>query len=198
MKIAIVSFQDIEVTDGIEELLEQYDHVDEVTVLIPILKKDKEFTGTAIKACKEHGAKVHLFFASAEGLDDYLKEADDLTVTENPVKSVLHQLTVEDSLGLVWDDSPQAHFALHAVEDLAIETWDITEGLDVLEIDPDDFADMTANEIHKAMHKALGTFVDLMAAFIAETVMQSLSEAVAEHIMDSETKRDISPFDDME
>lgn len=198
MNIAVISFQDIEVTEGIEDLLEQYSDVEELKVLLPVLRKDKEFTKCIMDMCKEKGAKVTLFFASADGLDEFIKEADDITVTENPVKEVLRQLTVEDALGIVWDDSPQAHFALHSVEDLAIETWDITEGLDVLEVDPDDFEDMTANELHKAMHKSLGTFIDLMAAFVASTVMESLSEAVAEHLMESENKRDIRPFDDME
>jgi hypothetical protein len=41
-------------------------------------------------------------------------------------------------------------------------------------------------------------FVDLLAAFVAETVMESLSEAVAEHMLDAETKKDISPFKDEE
>jgi hypothetical protein len=121
-----------------------------------------------------------------------------ITVIDNPVKEVLLQLSTGDSLSLVWDDSPQAHFALHTVEDLALDTWDITDGLDVLEISPDDFADMSTNELHDSMMKHLGMFVDLLAAFVAETVMESLSEAVAEHMLDAETKKDISPFKDEE
>jgi hypothetical protein len=38
----------------------------------------------------------------------------------------------------------------------------------------------------------------LLAAFVAETVMDSLSEAVAQHMMDAENKKDISPFKDEE
>jgi hypothetical protein len=197
MKIAVISFKDIDVSLGIEDLLENYGSED-VTVLLPILKKDKEFTDSVIRTCKENGIKIHCYFTTAEGLDEFLTQADDITVIDNPVKEVLHQLGSSDALGIVWDDSPQAHFALHTVEDLAVETWDITDGMDILEIEPDDYADMSSNELHDQMFKHLGMFVDLLSAFVASTVMDSLSEAVAEHIIDSETKRNISPFKDEE
>ena len=197
MKIAVISFQDIDVTEGMDDLFDKYG-VEQTTVLLPILKRDREFTQSVVQACLDHGVKIHCYFTDAEGLDHILKQADDITVIDNPVKEVLLQLGSSDSLALVWDDSPQAHFALHTVEDLAIDTWDITEGLDVLEIEPDNFDDMSPNELHNQMFKHLGMFVDLLAAFVASTVMDSLSEAVAEHIIDSETKRNISPFKDEE
>ena len=197
MKIAVISYQDIDVTDGMDDLFDKYG-VEETTVLLPILKRDREFTQSVVQACLDHGVKINCFFTNADGLDHILKQADDITVTDNPVKEVLLQLNAGDSLSLVWDDSPQAHFALHTVEDLALDTWDITDGLDVLEIEPDDYGDMSAKELHGAMHKHLGMFIDVLAAFVAETVMESLGEAVAEHIMDSETKKDISPFKDDE
>jgi len=193
MKIAVISYQDIDVTDGIDDLIEKYG-VEDTTVLIPILKRDKQFTNSVMQACIDHGVKTHVYFITADGLDDTLGKASDITLTDNPVKEVLMHLGMNDALALVWDDSPQAHFALHTVEDLALDTWDITDGLDILEIEPDDFADMSANELHDAMFKNLGMFVDLLAAFVAETVMESLSEAVAEHLLDSETKKNISPF----
>jgi hypothetical protein len=85
---------------------------------------------------------------------------------------------------------------LHSVEDLAIDVWDITEGLDPIELEPDEYDGMDSHGLHDAMHKHLGMFVDLLAAFVAETVMDSLSEAVAQHIIEAETKRDVSPFKD--
>ena len=195
MKIAVISYQDIDVTDGMDDLFDKYG-VENTTVLLPILKRDREFSQSVVQACLDHGVKIHCFFTSAENLDHLLKQADDITVIDNPVKEVLLQLNTGDALGLVWDDSPQAHFALHTVEDLALDTWDITDGLDVLEIEPDDYGDMGSSELHGAMMKHLGMFVDLLAAFVAETVMESLGEAVAEHLLDAETKRDISPFKD--
>jgi hypothetical protein len=197
MKVAVISYQDIDVTDGMDDLFDKYG-VENTTVLLPILKRDKQFSQSVVRACLDHGVKVHCFFTSAEGLDHLLKQADDVTVSDNPVKEVLLQLSTGDSLSLVWDDSPQAHFALHTVEDLALDTWDITDGLDILEIEPDDFADMDSHELHDSMMKHLGMFVDLLAAFVAETVMDSLSEAVAQHMMEAENKKDISPFKDEE
>jgi hypothetical protein len=195
MKVAVISYQDIDVTDGMDDLFDKYG-VENTTVLLPILKRDKQFSQSVVRACLDHGVKVHCFFTSAEGLDHLLKQADDVTVSDNPVKEVLLQLSTGDSLSLVWDDSPQAHFALHSVEDLAIDVWDITDGIDPIELEAEDYGDMDATELHASMHKHLGMFVDLLAAFVAETVMSSISEAVAQHIMEAETKRDVSPFRD--
>ena len=50
------------------------------------------------------------------------------------------------------------------------------------------------------MISTMGKFVDLLAAFVANTVMESLGQAVAQHLMESEEdmdKRDFNPFDDM-
>ena len=58
---------------------------------------------------------------------------------------------------------------------------------------------MDAAQLHAEMMASLGRFVDLMCAFVAENVMSSLSEAVAEHISQEEIdKKDINPFDDEE
>jgi len=48
------------------------------------------------------------------------------------------------------------------------------------------------------MHKAMDVFIDMMAAYIASTVMDSLGQAVMEHLLDQEDKKDISPFDEQE
>jgi demethoxyubiquinone hydroxylase (CLK1/Coq7/Cat5 family) len=57
---------------------------------------------------------------------------------------------------------------------------------------------MDPDELHDGMHKALGVFVDMMSAFIATTVMESLGQAVVQHLNEQVDKKDISPFDDEE
>jgi hypothetical protein len=197
MNIAVISFEDVDVTLGVQELIETYREESPIFFL-PLSKEYKLFTQSVIDTCKANGIEVHCFFPNANGFEGLLNQADDIILTDNPIKEVLRQLTSKDSLGIVWDDSPQAHFALHSVEDLAIDVWDITDGIDPIELESEDYGDMDATELHASMHKHLGMFVDLLAAFVAETVMDSLSEAVAEHMMDAESKKDISPFKDEE
>jgi hypothetical protein len=60
---------------------------------------------------------------------------------------------------------------------------------------------MDSDEIHDELISTMGKFVDLLAAFVANTVMESLGQAVAEHLLMSEEdfgKKDFNPFDDME
>jgi hypothetical protein len=195
MNIAVISFKDVDVTLGIQELIQMYAEYKPIFFL-PLVKPNSLFTQSVIDTCKTNDIEVHCFFPNANGFEGLLTQADDIILTDNPVKEVLRQLNANDSLGIVWDDSPQAHFALHSVEDLAIDVWDITEGLDPIELEPDEYDGMDSDGLHDAMHKHLGMFVDLLAAFVAETVMDSISEAVAQHIMEAETNRDVSPFKD--
>ena len=195
MNIAVISFKDIDVSIGIQELIQTYAEYKPIFFL-PLIKPDNLFTQSVISTCKNNNIEIHCFFPNANGLEIMLALADDIILTDNPVKEVLRQLSVNDSLGIVWDESPQAHFALHSVEDLGIEVWDITDGLDSIEIEPDEYENMNGKQLHDAMHHHLGVFIDLLASFVAETVMESISEAVSQHITDAEDKRDISPFKD--
>ena len=42
----------------------------------------------------------------------------------------------------------------------------------------------------------MGYFIDLMCAFVASTVMDSLGQAIAEHLIENEGKKDINPFEE--
>jgi hypothetical protein len=199
MNIAVFSFKDIDVSDGVSELINKY-RENNPTILLPILRTDDKFSQSVIRTAIDLGVKVNCYFVSAVGLDHILKQADDITLAENPVKEVLRQLKQGDSVGMVWDDSSSCHYILHATEDLALDTWDVTDGLDTIENDDWDF-DLDEESLHNEMISTMGKFVDLMCAFVANTVMQSLSEAVAQHIAladeDGDIK-DVNPFDDEE
>jgi hypothetical protein len=93
-------------------------------------------------------------------------------------------------LGIVWDDSPQAHFILHAIEDFGIEVWDITEGLDQIEVE---FTE-SQEDVYKAMMDSMAIFVEHMADYIMTSVLDVLAETVAKRI--EEDGKDILPFKD--
>ena len=198
MNIAVISFSDVDVTDGVNLLANHYKDKNP-RILLPVLKPNEKFTQSVLKSSLENELKITCFFESAVGLDHILKQADDITLSEHPVKESVDHLKAGDALAIVWDDGPLCHVIVHSIEDLALDTWDITDGLDELQLDDIGF-DMDADNLHDEMISTMGKFVDLMCAFVASTVMNSLSEAVAEHIMLSEEddgKKDIDPFNNL-
>lgn len=198
MNIAVISFTNHDVTNGIELLLEKYGEKNP-NILLPVTAKNEDFVQSVLRTAIDKKAKVTCFFESAVGLDHLLKQADDISLTENPVKEVVRHLKAGDALGIVWDDSPMAHSIVHGVEELALDVWDIYDGLDSVETDDFNLS-LDSDDIHDEMMATMGKFVDLMCAFVANLVMASLSEAVAEHIILSEDddKKDIDPFNRME
>ena len=194
MNIAVVSFEDKDVSKGIELLLDKYSDA-APTVHLPILGVDKKFSQSVIRTCIEKGVNVTAYFSSAEGIDHILKQANDFVVVDTPIAEMLTHLSVGDSLAMTWDDSPELHYVVHSVDDLALDLWDITDGLTEVD-DIDDFEEIDNDKLHEAMMSSLGHFVDLLAAFVANTVMDSLSKAVAEHIQESENLTEINPFDE--
>lgn len=198
MKIAVFSFKDQDVSSSLTDLVMKYKDKNP-TLLLPIIKKNEKFTKSVLDVALATDVKVTCFFDSAVGLDQVLKQADDINLTENPVKEVIRHLSPGDTMGIVWDDTPNAHVVLHTVEDLALDTWDLSGELEELEAEEFSFS-LSEDDIHDEMMATMGKFVDLMCAFVANLVMNSLSEAVAEHIMLSEEdkdKKDIDPFEDL-
>lgn len=193
MNIAILATDDLDVSKGMKLLLEKYADKNP-TIHLAVLGEDNDFYQSVIRTCIDKNAKINAYFSSAEGLDHILKQADDITVTDNPIKEVLHHLSPGDAMGVIWDDSEEIHYAVHTVEDLALDTWDLVDGLTEV-MDPE-CDDMDSNELHDIMMASLGQFVDAMCAFVSNAVMEALSQAVAEHIMDAENLNEINPFEE--
>ena len=141
--------------------------------------------------CKEHNIKVTCFIINAIDIDHILIEADDIVITDNPVKEIIRQITPDDVLGIVWDNSPQAHIVLASVEDFGIEVWDITNGLDKIEVD---YSEESSDELYTAMMDSMSVFVEHMADYIMTTVLDVLAIEVAKHI--EESAKEIDPFKD--
>ena len=198
MNIAVISFVDYDVSKGVKLLVEKYKDKNP-KILLPILKRDTVFSQSVLKIAIENQIKVTCFFESAVGHDHLLKQADDICLTEDPIKEITMHLKSNDVLAMVWDDTPQSFHLLHMVEDLALETFDLFDGLDPIESEPEFSLDN--EKLHAELMMTMGRAVDLMCAFIANTVMASMSEAVAEHIINAEDdsdKKDIDPFNNLE
>ena len=189
MNIAVISFDDVCVDEGVTQLLEKYGK--EVNVFIPVTGNENHFAESVMGICKEHGVKTICFIANASDIDHILVGADDIVITDNPVKEMIRQITINDVLGIVWDNSPMAHFVLSAVEDFGIETWDITEGLDQIEID---YSDEPVEIIRERMIESMNVFVEHMADYVMTSVLDVLSEEVAKRIL--EDGKEIDPFKD--
>jgi hypothetical protein len=190
MNIAVISFQDVCVDEGILELVNKYGKDKELRVLLPVTGSENHFAESVMDVCRDHSIKVTCFIVNAIDIDHILLNADDIVITDNPVKEIVRQITIEDALGIVWDDSPQAHFILHAIEDFGIEVWDITEGLDQIEVE---FTE-SQEDVYKAMMDSMAVFVEHMADYIMTSVLDVLAETVAKRI--EEDGKDILPFKD--
>ena len=197
MKIAVFSDDDLDVALGIDQLLTKYSE-QSPEVLFPVKTDYDEFSQSIIRKCLENQVKVTAFLSDATDVGHIIKQVDSFVVCEDPVSDLLRQLSTGDAVGIVWTDSLTDHLIIHTVEDLALDTWDITDGMDPIEMDDNRFVCKDPDELHDGMHKALGVFVDMMSAFIASTVMESLGQAVVQHLNEQIDKKDISPFDDEE
>ena len=190
MNIAVISFQDVCADEGMLELINKYGKDKELRVLLPVTGSENHFAESVMEVCRDHSVKVTCFIVNAMDIDHILLNADDIVITDNPVKEIVRQITTEDTLGIVWDDSPQAHFILHAIEDFGIEVWDITEGLDQIEVE---FTE-SQEDVYKAMMDSMAIFVEHMADYIMTSVLDVLAETVAKRI--EEDGKDILPFKD--
>ncbi|CAB4166939.1 hypothetical protein UFOVP964_38 [uncultured Caudovirales phage] len=197
MKIAIFSEDDLDVSRGLDMLITKYSEYSP-EVIFPVKANQDRFTQSVIRKCLENSVKVSLYFSNAEGLEHLLKQTDEFMVCDDPVEEVLRQLSMNDAVGIAWVGSAEDHLILHTVEDLALDVWDISNGIEPIELDDDPFMGMGSDDLHDGLHKAVEVVVNLMAAYIASTVMESLGHAIAEHLDEQMDNRDISPFDDMD
>ena len=189
-KIAIISFDDnIDVTCAVNELADKYPDAE---FLVPVVEYGI-FAKSALRAVFDTGT-YQLFFSENASIDDYAVEADDITFCSNPIKEILRQLNTGDVLGIVWDESLEAHSVLHSLEDFALDMWDITDGLDPIEIDYSD--DSETEELYDVMASTLNLFAESLAAYVTSAVLDVLTDTIRDRLAEEETMRDISPFDD--
>ena len=182
-------FKDGDVQDGMRRLIQL---TPEAVVVFPVVEMPI-FTESMVSILEETNAKYHLFFTDgSDGIDSLVLKAHDLTMCSNPIREITREITAEDILAMVWEDSIEAHLTLHAVEDLAIETWNIEDGLEPIEVEFDD--DDESDVLYEEMQDALSNFIESFATYITNGVLNTLSKAVEERIREDMGKKDVDPF----
>lgn len=190
-RVLVLPFKDANVKEGMRRLLQLNP---DTTVVLPVTPSLPDFMASAMEAMQEAKTKYHLFFTDGDnGIDGLILEADEITMCANPLKEILREVTSEDVLAMVWDDCIEAHLALHAVEDFAIETWNIEDGLEPIEVDFDDEDD--TDILYEEMQEALTNFIEAFATYLTAGVLDVLTKAVEAKLREDEGKRGFDPFD---
>lgn len=189
-RIILIAFKDGNVEEGLRRLIQLNP---DSLIVIPVVSHPN-FMDSAMKTIKQTKSKYHLFFAeSNDNIDALVVGAEDITLCNSPIKEVVREITSEDVLAMVWDDSLEAHMVLHAIEDYGIEVWNIEDGLEVIEVDFDEEGDSDA--LYEQMQEDLSTFIESFAEYIMAGVLDVLAKTVKEHIEESEKTKGINPFD---
>jgi len=188
-RIAVISFDEsADVTEGLELLFEKYD---EPHVMLSV-SSNNNFVRTALKAMLSYDVSFTLYVSETEGIEHIPHE--NITICSNPIKEVIRQVQPHDILAMVWDDSLESHAVLHSLEDYGLEMWDITEGLDVIEIEYD--SDSNTDELYDIMTTTLDLFAESLAAYVTSAVLDVLTDTIRERLAEEGDMKDISPFDD--
>lgn len=189
-RIIVMPFKDGNVKDGMRRLIQLNK---DAIVLFPVVDFP-EFKVSMTSVLQETGSKYHLFFTDgSDSIDDLVLKAHDITMCLNPLKEMVREITADDVLAMVWEDSIEAHLTLHAVEDLAIEAWNIDDGLEPIEVDFDD--DDESDMLYEEMQEAMSNFIEAFATYITNGILNTLSKAVEERLREDMGKKDINPFD---
>ena len=101
-RIIVMPFKDGDVKDGMRRLIQLNK---DAVVLFPVMDLP-EFRESMTSVLEETGAKYHLFFTDgSEGIDGLVLKAHDITMCLNPLKEITREVTAEDVLAMVWEDS---------------------------------------------------------------------------------------------
>ena len=189
-RIIVMPFKDGDVNEGMRRLIQLNK---DAIVVFPVMELP-QFRTSITKVLEETGVKYHLFFTDgSEEIDNLVLKAHDITMCLNPLKELTREITADDVLAMVWEDSIEAHLVLHAVEDLAIETWNVDDGLEPVEVDFDD--DDESDMLYEEMQEAMSNFIEAFATYITNGILNTLSKAVEERLREDMGKKDINPFD---
>ena len=178
-KIAVITFDpEANVWDGLSKLI---DLDSDVEVLIPVTAHGK-FVDSALLAIREASVPFRIFLSVEETLGS-LHElgAEFVTICEDPIKSIINQITPDDILAMVWDDSTRAHLTLHSLEDYGVDAWNIADGLDVIEID---YSEETTEDLFETMQNSMAIFVEDLANYMISNVLDVITDAVMERMQE--------------
>lgn len=182
--IAVISFDpDIDVTTGMQALGVKYP---KAKFLIAI-DEYGDFAKSAVKAAIEFG-NFHLYFSEEASIEEPVHK-DQITFSDDPVKEITRELSSNDVLAVVWDQSLDVHEVVHSLEDFAIDMWDISDGLDKIELDYD--SDDETEELYDNMTATLTLFAESLAAYVTSAVLDVLTETIRERMAEDDDTRGI-------
>ena len=185
--IIVLGFGSNDVSLGMSQLLNSYPEGD---VLIPLGLGDVKCFRSIVVACKEANRSVKFYTEPDIDGDEYQPIGDtELIICSNPMKEVLRNVTVGDILAIAWDDSIEAHMALHSVEDYGIDIWDITDGLEPIEMDHG-----SSDDLYEEMQEALTNFVDVFTAYLTAGILETMTKTIDSLIRNQTDGKDINPF----
>jgi hypothetical protein len=187
-KIIVISMQDVDVSKGLKQLLDKYP---KAKVWFPVTG-DEIFFESVIQSCQDKNASFHCFIPDV-GDNVQVQSFNDnqVTVCSDPIKEILRQVSHDDVLAIVWDDGIECHMVLHSVEDYGLETWDITDGIDPIEIDYSDSG--AASELFSDMMDTMQDFVEKMSLYLTATILEALNQVIGENL---DRLKDIDPFEE--
>lgn len=184
-KIAVIGFQPTaDIVEGLTKLIDKYP---EATVYIPVEDMD-HFTRSVIDTVRAKGSNYKPFVATSSDTDNAFV-GEDFVICTNPLKEIMRMLNSDDVLALVWDDSVEAHMVLHSLEDFGMETWDIMDGLNPIEVTFHE--DETTDDLYETMVQTLDLFAESLAAYVTSAVLDVLTETLRHRMDEDEGSRDI-------
>lgn len=175
-RIVVVSFLNEDVSEGLNELLHNYED--------PFVTFSYDFNNTifnmsVIDSCVSHGVPYHAF---VEETDD-VPPVDDLgsfTHVINSQKELLKTITTGDVLAIAWDESPEVHAVIESVEDFALDTWGIRNGLQMIELD----FDLEDDEMEEFLMESFRSFSMVFAEYLVRQIVPRIKEEIMEDLLD--------------
>ena len=184
-RIVVISFNNKDVTKGLTELVQRYPGKQ---LVIPVTD-NHTFVASAVDVAIKNNSPYTIFFSEMDEFTESItSKAINSTVSSNPIREMLREVTIEDMIAISFDESIEAHMALHSVEDYGLEVWDISGKLEIIEIEQGD-----SDDLYGTMQDAFSNFIDVFAAYITAGVLESLTKSIDSMIHEDD---DLDPFEE--
>lgn len=186
-KIIVISYIDTDVSSALEELVHKLpDH----ELVIPVTENEV-FVRSAVGVAQKLKRPYELFFSESSSLfNEVSLTAENTTLCSAPLKEVIRYITSHDTLAIAWDDSIEAHMALHSVEDFGVEAWNIDGLLERIEV-----ASGEPEDLYEEMQDAFSAFIEVFAAYIAAEVIEVIGKTVEQTLLEH-IQGHIDPFNE--
>jgi hypothetical protein len=170
MRIAVLSYGDEDVFDGMANLLKAYPNA---LVLFPITNNPM-FVESVVRALKEYKNAYAVYVVEiTEDIEDIVNGAVDVHVVEDPIAAVVKDLDNGDMVATVNDESDNLQRILDDINDQGLTTWNMTDkdGAPFKARLDDDFDETDLID-------AMDVFVEAMVRYVTKASMEAMRETV--------------------